>query len=485
MASFTFGFGNFTTAQTLNADEDGFVGIGGNLMVDNDEAVTIAGDDANLTVLGAVYASNQQAVFGGATTGANIFVGIGGSIVAADNEAIEFDAGGQFISNSGFIAALNGSFEAIEVQDGGNTILNTGTVVADGRAIQIDGSGAGEINIITNSGTISGGPGDDFQAIVTNDADDQVSNSGTINGDVLLGAGNDLFDGTGGTVNGTVFGGAGDDTFTVDDPTITLVENADEGFDTVNAETSFELGANFERLNLIGDGDFSGVGNELDNIINGNIGNNVLEGGGGDDVIRGLEGDDTIQGGGGDDRLLGGLGEDTVSGGPGADNILGNADDDSLFGGNGDDRLVGGGGNDVLRGGDGDDRLLGSPGSDALVGGFGRDVLIGGADADRFVFNSALETVVGPDRDRINDFTSAQGDLIDVSGIDANVNTGGDDSFTFIGTSAFTGVAGQLRFDSTLAGNSIVSGDIDGDGNADFQILVVDDAVLTAGDFLL
>jgi serralysin len=92
---------------------------------------------------------------------------------------------------------------------------------------------------------------------------------------------------------------------------------------------------------------------------------------------------------------------------------------------------------------------------------------------------------VGAGRDRINDFNSAQGDLIDVSGIDANVNTGIDNSFTFIGTSAFTGVAGELRFDSTAAGNSIVSGDIDGDGNADFEIFVADVTVLTAGDFLL
>jgi Ca2+-binding RTX toxin-like protein len=84
---------------------------------------------------------------------------------------------------------------------------------------------------------------------------------------------------------------------------------------------------------------------------------------------------------------------------------------------------LGGPGNDVLRGGSGDDRLLGGTGEDVLVGGLGqRRADRGGADADRFVYNSVQESPLGAaNRDRINDFSSAQGDRIDLSGIDADV----------------------------------------------------------------
>ena len=49
----------------------------------------------------------------------------------------------------------------------------------------------------------------------------------------------------------------------------------------------------------------------------------------------------------------------------------------------------------------------------------------------------------------------------------------GDQAFTFIDSNAFSGHAGELRaeFDSS-SGDWKVQGDTDGDGQADFQILV-------------
>lgn len=469
--------GDGIDASSLSFDNDVVIATTG-IVIGNSDGIDLNGNDHTVTNNGKVVGRvNEGVEFGG---DGNTLWNYGE--IVAQQTGVEVDGDNNAIWNHGQISAHED--DGVDLDGNNNRLVNTGEIVSlEDAGVRIR-SLAGEINFVTNTGLIFGRD-IDGNAIVGEEGDETISNQGTIDGNVSLGGGNDLFDGIGGTVNGTVSGGAGDDTYNVDDPTITLIENVDEGFDTVNAETSFELGDNFERLNLLGDGDFSGVGNGLDNIISGNIGDNVLDGKGGDDVIRGHEGDDTLLGGGGDDRLIGGPGDDTLFGGPGEDNMLGGAGSDTLNGGNGDDRLVGGGGGDVLRGGNGDDRLLGTSGADALVGGFGSDILIGGADADRFVYNSALETPVGAGRDRINDFTSGQGDLIDVSGIDANVNTGADDSFTFIGQAAFTGVAGQLRFDSTLAGNSIVSGDIDGDGVADFEIFVADNAVLTAGDFLL
>ncbi|MFM6406363.1 MAG: hypothetical protein ACKPGT_17530, partial [Microcystis sp.] len=56
---------------------------------------------------------------------------------------------------------------------------------------------------------------------------------------------------------------------------------------------------------------------------------------------------------------------------------------------------------------------------------------------------------------------------IDISGIDANSLNDGNQSFTFIGASDFSGQAGQLRFDGGL-----LCGDTNGDAVSDFQLAI-------------
>ena len=59
-------------------------------------------------------------------------------------------------------------------------------------------------------------------------------------------------------------------------------------------------------------------------------------------------------------------------------------------------------------------------------------------------------------------------------------------AFTFIGSGAFTGVAGQLRaFIGNNDGSSYVLADVNGDGIADFQIALSGSMQLTAINFLL
>lgn len=60
----------------------------------------------------------------------------------------------------------------------------------------------------------------------------------------------------------------------------------------------------------------------------------------------------------------------------------------------------------------------------------------------------------------------------------------GDQAFSFIGAAAFGGVAGQLRF-STGGGSTVVRGDVDGDGAADFAITLSGPINLQQADFLL
>ncbi len=59
----------------------------------------------------------------------------------------------------------------------------------------------------------------------------------------------------------------------------------------------------------------------------------------------------------------------------------------------------------------------------------------------------------------------------------------GDQKFHFIGNNHdFNGHAGELRYDAV---NHKVEGDIDGDGTADFAIILTNVTHLVKGDFIL
>ena len=164
--------------------------------------------------------------------------------------------------------------------------------------------------------------------------------------------------------------------------------------------------------------------------------------------------------------------------------ITGGAFDDTITSGSGNDTINAGAGNDTLYGGNGNDTLNGGGGNDHLYGGSGRDTLTGGGGADIFHYITLLDSVVGSNRDAIQDFRAGQGDLIDLSMIDANITPtlegDGNNAFTYIGDAAFTNVAGQLHFV-----NGILSGDVDGNAVADFQIQFVGVSSLLATNFVL
>jgi len=162
-----------------------------------------------------------------------------------------------------------------------------------------------------------------------------------------------------------------------------------------------------------------------------------------------------------------------------ADLLVGCANANRLFGGGGDDALIGLGGRD---------RLDGGAGNDWLYGGAGADILTGGSGADTFVFRSVAE--IGPVagvHDRITDFEPGR-DRIDLSAIDANGPHPGH-AFTLLARGkAFTGEAGELRWYTTTSKGealTVVEGDTDGDGIADFRLDLDGRLTLGKGDFLL
>lgn len=126
-------------------------------------------------------------------------------------------------------------------------------------------------------------------------------------GDDLLigGVGNDFLDGGSG-IN-VLVGGRGDDSYVVRSNSDFVLEHANQGTDRVTSYAEHHyLNKNVENLVLAGTQNISGTGNELNNIIQGNIGNNEL---------YGLAGNDTLIAQGGLYNLLnGGFGDDTLQG---------------------------------------------------------------------------------------------------------------------------------------------------------------------------
>jgi Ca2+-binding RTX toxin-like protein len=362
--------------------------------------------------------------------------------------------------------------------------------------------------LLTGTATEATGNNNDT-SIVGNGLDNLLTGLG--GNDVLTGnGGNDTLNG--GTGVDTLTGGLGNDIYFVDIIGDAVTELAGQGIDEVRATINYTLGANVENLRLNGSDALVGTGNALANSITAGVGpatltglagndslfgsqaGDILDGGDDNDTLFGRNGTDVLSGGNGNDVINGQNQGDTLSGGEGDDTLRGDSGNDIVNGDNGNDRVEGGANNDTLNGGDGNDVLLGGDGNDTLSGGIGndlveggtgRDFLTGGDGLDRFRFDDGhFSGTTDVTADRIFDFSQSQGDRIDLSLTDA-ISGGADNAFTFIGTGAFTGVAGQLRFQQFGGSFTLVSGDTNGDGLADFAIRVDGLVTLVAGDFSL
>ena len=161
---------------------------------------------------------------------------------------------------------------------------------------------------------------------------------------------------------------------------------------------------------------------------------------------------------------------------------------DIIFGGAGRDTLLGLDGNDYMLGGTGNDTLKGGGGKDYLIGGRGKDILTGGGGKDWFVFRDVTDSnaVKLRKNDVIRNFDDRGivQDIIDLSQIDADTTRNGDQNFAWIGNNAFSGVAGELRYETTNT-MSFVQADVDGDGVRDFLVRLVGRQSLDTDDFIL
>ncbi len=317
----------------------------------------------------------------------------------------------------------------------GSSISNDGVITATTWfGVDFSALGVTEFGRLVNTGIIRGVQG----AFNGNDTADVVVNRGTMIGQILLGVGDDLYDGRGGRTAGEVQGGDGADTIDLRGAGIVNGDiTGGIGADTIRGSDWDELlsgdadsdllrgnGGDDTLLGDLGaDQMFGGAGNDQ---LFGGAEIDALFGGEGDDVLDGADAATTAYGGGGDDYLIvnagvtgrffdgrGGAGDDTIDGGGGADRVFGGAGDDSVRtlvgndtvdGGDGADRLTlsdgadfgsGGQGDDTLSGGNGADRLFGNAGNDAISGGNDADVLNGGFGDDNISGDNGADVIGG------------------------------------------------------------------------------------------
>jgi Ca2+-binding RTX toxin-like protein len=246
-------------------------------------------------------------------------------------------------------------------------------------------------------------------------------------------------------------------------------------------------------------------------IVNGLAGNDVITTGAGNDVISGGAGSDVISSGAGDDtiRFSGGSeGPDTIDAGAGVDRIeaLKNGTVIGLMSVAGVEAVSANGFSSVsiagtsagdtfdfssvtltgitsIKGLAGNDTLYGSVAPDVIAGGAGADTIRGNGGADLFDYNALSESKASA-RDRILDFQVGS-DKLDLLGVDAVSTVTGNQAFSFIGSGAFHKVAGELRLDMSDPIKTVVLGDVNGDGKADFAVELVGSLQLTVNDFIL
>lgn len=356
----------------------------------------------------------------------------------------------------------------------GDNVLN-GSSGTDTASYIYAGS-AVAVNLANNLAQTTNGSGLDKLVAIENltgsNYNDTLTGNNT-NNTLNGGLGNDILNG--GTGADTLLGGEGSDSYYVDNTGDKVLESIATaslgGTDTVLSYLSnYLLGSNIENGRILTTNTANLTGNSLDNVLYAGSGNNVVNGGAGFDTASYLHTSSAI---------TANLSNTTaqVSGGSGSDTLI---SIENLVGSNYNDTLTGNSANNILNGGQGNDTLNGGAGNDLLIDGPGQDRLTGGAGNDTFMFvpHPLLGTHTGT-RDIITDF--AQGtDKLDLSWLDANMLTAGDDAFTeIVGVDDNFTRGGQLKFE-----NGVLYVNMNEDYDPEFVIQLIGISSLSLSDFV-
>ncbi len=336
----------------------------------------LSGNVENLTLAG------TGAINGTGNSRNNLIIGNASNNILNGGTGVDTLRGG----SGNDIYLVDGSNDVVEedANRGTDTVIYTG---ASGTTYTL-GANVENLTLGGNSATRATG----------NALDNVLTGNGSSN--VLTGLdGNDTLDG--GTGVDTLVGGTGNDSYYVDGLSDVIIENYNEGIDTVyftgKAKNTYVLGAYLENLTLLGTAATNATGNDSDNILTGNDAANSLDGGAGNDTLIGGGGNDTYLVNSSDDVIteLSGGGNDTVifTGTAGSTYILSDNVEILKLGGTLATNGTGNAENNLITGNDANNALSGLAGDDTLDGGKGSDTLTGG-DGDDLYYADAVTDVV-------------------------------------------------------------------------------------------
>lgn len=357
------------------------------------------------------------------------------------------------------------SIEIAYGSSGDDTFYTGGSVAItawglDGSDALVGGSGNDVLRGGTGVDTMAGGAGNDLYQVddltdmvmeTTDNGTDTVESTVTHtldeNVEKLTLLGSAAINGTGNALDNTLTGNSGvnelagrggNDTYIVGAGD-SVIENVNEGTDTVQSSVTFTLATNVENLTLIGLNAINGTGNSLGNTLVGNSADNVLDGGAGVDSMTGGQGNDTyVIDDGGDmvtEALNGGI--DTVQS-PVTHTLLENFENLTLTGSS----AIDGFGNQL---------------SNVLIGNSAANVLTGGSGNDFYIIGAGDSVIEQPGEGT----DTVQSSLTYTLG--ANV-----ENLTLTGTSAITGTGNSLA--NLMTGNNAASTLVGGGGDDTYVV---------------
>lgn len=479
--------------------------------------------------------------------GASAGTTVGITALAADADATSNDvtysladsAGGRFVINatSGVVSVAPGALFGMAAAPSHQVTVmaasSDGSTSAETFTVNVTAAPRIKVNLTIRSDTYTAPDGRSYEVqgldgadVITTLGGNDLVNGGTGHDRISTGDGQDIIEVTGASGgDDAINGGGGIDLIRATAVNTTLRLSSLAGVEQISANgfagvrmmgsstsNSFDLsGVALTGIVSIdmGSGDDTVIGSGGQDAILGGIGVDNLQGGGGDDVINGGEGHDVLSGGVGNDTFILGSnpGADTINGGTGIDkvqidvagltlslakltsveSILAAADNVTLSGTTGADSIdygsLGWSGIRLIDAGSGNDIVIGGAPKDRIAGRAGADRLTGGGDVDDFIYFATTDSL-STGTDTITDFEAGV-DNLDLAAIDASTLVAGNNDFTFIGNSAFSRVAGQLRYDATsFSGQTRVYADVNGDARADMEIRLTGSLMLSPDDIL-
>jgi len=398
--------------------------------------------------------------------GNNILNGLVGAdtmLGGLGNDTYVLDNAGDIVNDSGGIDTIQSSVsvdltDAVHVVGDIETLTLTGTAAINGIGNALDNliTGNGANNLIEGglgADTLDGGLGTDTLSYAHSAAGVLVSllttaqvSTGDASGDILKNFENitgsafadtltgntlaNLLDGGAGA--DTLVGGAGNDIYILDNAgdVVDEVSNGGAGIDTIQSGVSHTVETDVENLTLTGTGNIDGTGNTLANLITGNAGNNILDGG--LDVLA-----DTLSGGLGNDTYIVRAGDVLVEAVNAGTDTVQTALTYTLAL-NFENLTLTGTDNVNATGNALDNILTGNAGNNILNGLIGADTMLGGLGNDTYVLDNAGDIV----NDSGGSDTIQSSVTVDLT--DAVHVVGDIETLTLTGTAAINGIGNAL-----------------------------------------